>query len=65
MIWCPGEDCKKRETCKHHFTEGIAQVIDWSSYGTFRAWLDKDGNYKSESTWDCGDKGNYQKYEEK
>lgn len=64
MIYCPGEFCEKRDTCKYHLTEGLAQVLDWSTYGSGRWCSDSEGNSHSECTFDCGDNGNYKKYEE-
>lgn len=62
-VYCEGSQCKKRDTCALHCVPpGDYEYIDWSVYGAGHAWFDEKGTHIE--TWnDCGDNGNYKKFE--
>ena len=61
VMYCPGENCSKRDTCANHF--GSGQLIDWSTSGVATAGHDSEGNYHPpHQEFYCGDLGFYAKY---
>lgn len=68
-IYCPGEYCSRRDKCAKHVPDGIQQLEDWSTQGTFAAGrLSENGEFVNviEGYYYCGDLSNgYPMFEEK
>lgn len=68
-IYCPGECCSRRDKCAKHVPDGIQQLEDWSTQGTFVAGsLSKDGKFVNVNAgyFYCGDLSNgYPMFKEK
>lgn len=62
MFYCSGTNCAKKDICKHHFTEGVVQVIDWSTMGSCSTYDSKTGRTIVGDGYYCGDNGDYDKF---